>query len=112
LIAQPSPLEYVVTFSGTIFSEPRTGAIVDVTSIVDRISVRPAAEALPPLVTVLERYRDQAPIAAVIDGFDRLAAEPLPVFEYRYAQTPASAQEIARWVSDQDRMNLAERTSR
>jgi hypothetical protein len=111
LIAQPIPLQYVVTFAGTIFADPRTGAIVDVTSIVDRISVRPAAEALPPLLTVLERHRDEAAIAAAIDGLDRLAIEPLPVFEYRYAQTPASAQEIARWVSDQhDRMNLAERT--
>jgi hypothetical protein len=111
LIAQPIPLEYVVTFGGTIFAEPRTGAIVDVTSIVDRISVRPAAEALPPLLAVLERYRDRATIAAVIDGLERVASDPLPVFEYRYAQTPASAQEIARWVSDQrDRMDLAERT--
>jgi hypothetical protein len=111
LIAQPIPLEYVVTFGGTVFAEPRTGAIVDVSSIVDRISVRPAAAALPPLLTILERYRDEPAIAAAIDGLDRLATEPLPIFEYRYAQTPASAQEIARWVSEQhDRMNLAERT--
>jgi hypothetical protein len=111
LIAEPIPLEYVVTFGGTIFAEPRTGAIVDVTSIVDRISVRPTAEALPPLLTVLERYRDEPAIVAAIDGLDRVATQPLPVFEYRYAQTPASAREIAHWVSDQrDRMNLAERT--
>jgi hypothetical protein len=111
LIAQPIPLEYVVTFGGTTFVEPRTGAIVDVASIVDRISVRRAAEALPPLLTNLERYRDEPAIAAAIAGLDRVGSEPLPVFEYRYAQTPASAEEIARWVSDQhDRMNLAERT--
>jgi hypothetical protein len=111
LIAQPIPLQYVVTFGGTIFADPRTGAIVDVTSIVDRISVRPAADALPPLLTILGRHRDEAAIAAAIDGLDRLATEPLPVFEYRYAQTTTSAQEIARWVSDQhDRMDLAERT--
>jgi hypothetical protein len=111
LIAQPIPLEYVVTFGGTIFADPRTGAIVDVKSIVDRIGVRPAAEALPPLLTVLERHGDEAAIGAAIDGLDRLATEPLPVFEYRYAQTAGSAQEIARWVSDQhDRIDLAERT--
>jgi hypothetical protein len=111
LIAQPIPLEYVVTFGGTVFAEPRTGAIVDVTSIVDRIGVRPAAQALPRLLTILERHRDKPAVAAAIDGLDRLATEPLPVFEYRYAQTPASAQEIARWVADQrDRMDLAERT--
>ena len=32
------------------------------------------------------------------------------MFEYRYAQTPDSVEEIASWVSEQrDRMDLAER---
>ena len=35
LIAEPIPLEYVITFSGHTFVEPQTGAIVDV-SVGDR----------------------------------------------------------------------------
>jgi hypothetical protein len=111
LVAEPIPLEYVLTFAGHTFVEPDTGAIVDVTSVVDRVSARPAAAAVPPLLTILERYREEPAIAAAIDGLDRLATQPLPVFEYRYAQTPASVEEIAAWVADQrDLIGLAERT--
>jgi hypothetical protein len=111
LIAEPIPLEYVITFGGQTFVEPRTGAIVDVRSVTDRVSARPATEAVSPLLAILARYRDQPPIAAAIDGLATIAADPLPVFEYRYAQVPASVEEIAQWVSDQrDRIELAERT--
>ena len=47
LIAEPIPLEYVITFSGHTFVEPETGAIVDVTSVVDRVSARPAGRGDP-----------------------------------------------------------------
>ena len=111
LVAEPIPLEYVDTFTGQTFVEPDTGAIVDVTSVVERVSARPAADAVPPLMTILERYQDEPAIAAAIDGLDRLATQPLPVFEYRYAQTPASVEELAAWVAEQrDLIDLAERT--
>jgi hypothetical protein len=108
---QPIPLEYVDTFTGQTFVETRTGAIVDVTSVVERISARPSGEALPPLLGILERYQQQPDVAAAIDSLDRLSSEPLPLFEYRYAQTPASVDDTAAWVADQrDRLQLAERT--
>jgi hypothetical protein len=111
MIAEPIAIEYVITFGGTTFVEPQTGAIVDVATITDRISARPTADAVAPLRAVLERYRDQPAIAAAIDGLDRIAGTPLPVFEYQYAQVQDSAEEIAAWVGDQrERMALAEDT--
>jgi hypothetical protein len=110
LIGEPIPLEYVIEFSGHTFVEPQTGAIVDVSSVVDRVSARPAGEAISALVNILERYRDDPAIAATIDALNGFSTQPLPVFEYRYAQAPDSVEEIASWVSEQrDRMDLAER---
>jgi hypothetical protein len=110
LVGEPIDLEYVVSFSGSTYVEPRTGAITDVAQVVERISARPSAEALPPLLTILDRYRAEPDIAAAIAAIDRLAGEPLPVFEYRYAQTDDSVDEVAAWVDDQrGLLDLAER---
>jgi hypothetical protein len=110
LVGEPIELEYVVSFSGSTYVEPRTGAITDVAQVVERISARPAPEALPPLLTILDRYRAEPEIAIALAALDGLAGEPLPVFEYRYAQTDASVDEVAAWVEDQrDLIDLAER---
>jgi hypothetical protein len=110
LIDEPIPLEYVISFGGETFVEPGTGAIVDVSSVVDRISARPASRGTDQLITILERYRAEPDVAAALDALDALESEPLPVFEYRYAQAAASVEEIAGWVDDQlDRIDLAER---
>ena len=109
--SQPIVLEYVDSFSGRTFIEPDTGAVVDVRSVVERVSVRPAPEALPPLLAILERYRSDPAVDEAVVRLEALATEPMPVFEYRYAQVPSSVDEIATWVGDQrDRMVLAERT--
>jgi hypothetical protein len=111
LTSQPIPLQYVDTFSGRTFIEPDTGALVDVQNVVERVSVKPAANALPTLVTVLQKYGSDPTIAKAISSLNALADQPMPVFEYRYSQTPASAVDIASWVSDQrDQMQLAETT--
>ena len=111
MTGQPIALEYVDTFSGRTLVEPDTGAIVDVSSVVEQVGARPAPDALPPLLAVLDRYRSEPAVTAVIEALDRLAGQPIPVFEYRYAQTGASVAEIASWVGEQrDRLVLAERT--
>ena len=111
MTGQPIALEYVDTFSGRTLVEPDTGAIVDVSSVVEQVGARPAPDALPPLLDVLDRYRSEPAVTAVIEALDRLAGQPIPVFEYRYAQTGASVAEIASWVGEQrDRLVLAERT--
>ena len=109
--SQPIALEYLDSFSGRTFIEPDTGAVVDVRSVVERVSVRPVPEALPPLLAILERYRSEPAVDEAIVRLEALATQPMPVFEYRYAQVPSSVDEIATWVGDQrDRMVLAERT--
>lgn len=111
LTARPIALEYVDTFGGRTFVEPDTGAVVDVQGVVERVSVRPTPDALPELVNVLNRYEADPTIAAAIAALNALADQPMPVFEYRYSQTAASAAEVAAWVSDQrDQMHLAETT--
>ena len=111
LTGQPIPLQYVDTFSGRTFVEPDTGAVVDVQGVVERISVRPTATALPPLLAVLEKYTSDPTVAQAVTSLQALADKPMPVFEYRYSQTPASAAEVASWVSDQrDQLQLAETT--
>jgi hypothetical protein len=111
LIAEPIPLEYVDSFTGKTLVDERTGAIVAVTSVVERVGVRPSPTALPALLDILQRYRDDATVAALVAGLERLATDPLPVFEYRYRQTPASVEAIAEWVAGQhDRIGLAERS--
>ena len=109
--SQPIALEYLDSFSGRTFIEPDTGAVVDVRSVVERVSARPVPEALPPLLAILERYRSDPAVDEAIVRLEALATQPMPVFEYRYAQVPSSVDEIATWVGDQrDRMVLAERT--
>ena len=111
MTGQPIALEYVDTFSGRTLVEPDTGAIVDVSSVVEQVGARPAPDALPPLLAILGRYRSEPAVGAVVEALERLDGQPIPVFEYRYAQTRASVAEIASWVGDQhDQLVLAERT--
>jgi hypothetical protein len=111
MVGQPIALEYVDTFSGRTLVEPDTGAIVDVSSVVEQVGARPAPDALPPLLAILRRYRSEPAVGAAVEALERLDGQPIPVFEYRYAQTRASVAEIASWVGDQHaQLVLAERT--
>ncbi len=111
LTKQPIPLQYVDTFSGRTFVEPRTGAIVDASSVVERVSARPSAGALPPLLAILGRYQSQPAAAEAITALQGLATKPIPVFEYRYAQTDQSVSDVASWVHTQrNDIKMAEQT--
>jgi hypothetical protein len=66
---------------------------------------------LPPLLAILDRYQSEPVIAESIAALGALASQPLPVFEHRYAQVPASVDEVASWVADQrSQKQLAEST--
>jgi hypothetical protein len=111
MTSQPIALEYVDTFTGRTLVEPETGAIVDVSSVVEQVGARPAPDGLPPLLAILDRYRREPAVTAAVEALERLGGQPIPVFEYRYAQTRASVVEIVSWVDEQhDRLVLAERT--
>ncbi len=111
LAGAPIPLQYVDSFTGTTFVDPRTGGVIDAQGIVERVSVRPTADALPPLLSVLQRYGSDPTIAAMTAALTGLADKPLPVFEYKYSQDSASTAQVAATAADNgSQMDLVENT--
>jgi hypothetical protein len=110
LATDPIPLEYTLAFTGEIDVEPDTGSQVDVVAVHETLGVRPQPGAADELQALLERYPQVPAATDAAAAIGRLGAEPLPVFEYDYAQTPESVAEIAADVKDQRRaLALAER---
>lgn len=92
---QPIGLDYVMSFSGRLGIEPVTGAEVQV-SVAESIGARPRLDTLPDLLAVLDSYPEVPEAAAAAEALQALADAPaIPVFEYRYDQTPASVAIIA-----------------
>jgi len=111
LAARPISLVYSTAFSGSTAVEPRTGAIVDITGVEETIDVAPSADALPPLVAILDAHRDVPAVATALAGLERLQSEPVTLLRYHYAQTPASVQDVASTVKDHlGRIHLVETT--
>jgi hypothetical protein len=101
-LAKPVPLQYFAYGSGSVAAEHNTGMLVQLRDIVDGISVKPDLSGLGPLVTILERHRDLAPVANALDALNATATAPAaPVYELRYTQTPASVKATAGDVRDQ-----------
>jgi hypothetical protein len=95
-LAKPVPLQYFAYGSGSVAAEHNTGMMVQLRDIVDGISVKPDLSGLGPLVTILERHRDLAPVANALDALNATATAPAaPVYELRYTQTPASVRATA-----------------
>jgi hypothetical protein len=111
LAAQPITLVYSTAFSGSTAVEPRTGTIVDVTSIDESIEASPDPAALPPLVEILQRHTDVPEVAAALSGLQRLSAHPITLVRYHYAQTPASVLDLAGTVKGKlTQIRMAENT--
>lgn len=101
-LAKPVPLQYFAYGSGSVAAEHNTGMMVQLRDIVDGISVKPDLSGLGPLVGILERHRDLAPVAGALDALKATAtAPPAPVYELRYTQTPASVKATAEDVRAQ-----------
>lgn len=93
--AEPIPLEYDYSFDGGAAVEPVTGAEIRVYSS-ESVGARPELTSLPALQEVLSHYPDVPEAAATSAALDDLAQGPaIPLFEYDYAQTPASVADIA-----------------
>jgi hypothetical protein len=111
LAAHPISLVYSTAFSGATAVEPRTGAIVDITGVGETVEVTPSANALPPLLAILDAHRDVPAVATALAGLGRLQAEPVTLLRYQYAQTPGSVQDVAKTVKRHlDRIHLVETT--
>jgi hypothetical protein len=111
LAQRPVPLVYLFKASGSDAVEPSTGSIVEVRDLVQTVAAAPDPSVLPVLQDLLSRYTQVAGIPAALEALQRLAAEPIVLFENRFTQTEASIADIASTVSENaDQKNLAENT--
>jgi Porin PorA len=93
--SQPIPVDYVLSFDGTTAVEPVTGIDVRVATV-ETVGARPVLTSLPALQEVLSHYPDVPEAVAANAAADDLATAPAtPLFQYDYAQTPASVADIA-----------------
>jgi hypothetical protein len=110
LAGAPIPVEYVLSVQGSAGVDQETGTEVDVHDVVETLAVRPTAVALANLTALLDRYPQVAAASAASEALSKVTAEPIPVAEYRYSQTPASVHDVAAMVKEQRQaIFLAER---
>jgi hypothetical protein len=111
LIAEPIPLRYVGSSSGSDMVDTATGAVVEISVVVEDVFAQPDPAALPPLVDILSKYGDLPAVADALEGLQSFVDDPIPVFRTEYAQTEASVTDIAERVRDQRRrIDLVENT--
>jgi hypothetical protein len=85
------PLHYYVFGSGFLAAEPRTGAIIDLKSVIDGIAVAPSTTGLNTLIAVMADHPTVKGVPAALVVLRHLAAAPpQKVYELQYSQTPAS----------------------
>ena len=102
ILTQSIPLQYYSYGTGQIAVEPKTGAIVQLSGIVDGISVKPDLTSLSPALSILNAHASDPTVAALLKTFTAAAtAGPQPVYEMRYSQTEASVAKDAKEAKDQ-----------
>jgi hypothetical protein len=105
--SQPIPIDYVLTFDGTAAVEPVTGVEVSVANV-ETVGARPMLTSLPALQEVLSHYPDVPEAVAASAAADDLATAPATqLFQFDYAQTPASVADIADEARSMRRQVLA-----
>lgn len=107
LASQPIPLQYVMSFAGTMGVERTTGSEVDLSRDMQTVGVRPAQASVDSLTAVLDKYPQVPAAASASTTIKALASDPIPVFKYEFGQTPASVAAIAKDVKSQRTMIVA-----
>ncbi|HEX9260830.1 MAG TPA: porin PorA family protein, partial [Acidimicrobiales bacterium] len=111
LSKKPVKLGYLYSFSGADSVEPSTGSIAEVRDVLETMWASPDPAALPPLKATLERYPDVPEAVTAVAALDKIAAQPIKVFENKFSQTADSVEEVAMDIKDQrDKKRLAEET--
>jgi hypothetical protein len=100
LAQQKIKLDYLYSFSGADSVEPSTGSIVDVHDVDETLYAAPDPTLLPKLKAILQRYPNVPAAVQGVTGLEKLAANPVKVFENKFSQTPASVADIASTVKD------------
>ena len=108
-IGAPVPLNYFVYGNGQVGVEPTTGGLVDLSGIVDGVSVQPDMTGLAGVLGVLNKHLDVPAIAALVATLQQVAAAPpQPVYEMKYTQTPNSVATAGSYARSQaDKITLA-----
>jgi hypothetical protein len=111
LAQQPVKLVYQYKGSGADAAETSTGGIVEVRDVKQTLAASPDPSLAPALTALLSRYTQVAGVPEAIANFQKLAAQPITIFENTFSQTPASVKDIAASVRDNaDSKELAETT--
>ncbi|MGH9117429.1 MAG: porin PorA family protein [Acidimicrobiales bacterium] len=98
---EPVPLDYYVSVETRFGVEPRTGAIVDLSSISQTVGARPDSAAIEPIAAILERYPQVPEAVGAIETLSGFATgPPIPVFASEYAQTEESRSETVETAND------------
>lgn len=106
IAAKPIPLRYTLSVDGNAQVERTTGAEVVVNSK-ESVGVQPQMADLATLTGILDRYPDVSAATAASAALKKLSTAPsIKLFQYEFAQTPASVKAIASEVKDQRRMVL------
>jgi hypothetical protein len=107
-VTAPVGLHYYVYGHGILAVDPTTGGLVELSGIVDGISVQPDTSAISSALAVLTSHQNVPAIASLVKTLQKTVGSPQPVYELRYSQTPASVASDARYAHAQaGRITLA-----
>ena len=109
-LAKSVPLHYFFLSAGLVSIEPKTGALIDVHTQQQGVSVQPDLSGASVLQPLLRRYAAIPSVKALADGLAALATRPPQVAEsYTYTQTVPSSVAVTKLARDNVRtMNLVE----
>jgi hypothetical protein len=100
LAQQPVKLVYQIRNKGSDSVDQSTGAIVQLKDVEQSFAASPDPEVLPVLQGLLGRYPQVAGVSDALTNLQKLAAAPIPIFDNKFSQTPASVTDIAKTVKD------------
>jgi hypothetical protein len=100
LAQQPVKLQYLLRNVGEDSVEVSTGGIVEVRNVEQNFAAAPDPALVPQLTDLLGRYTQVAGVPEALENLDKLAAEPIKIFDNKFTQTPESVTEIADSVRD------------
>jgi hypothetical protein len=110
IAAQPIPLQYFLSFDGTVGVETTTGAEVDVNAT-EWVGAKPVFADAAALQAVIAHYPAVPEAVSAGEALDALLSAPATkLFEYRYKPTPTSLANIADEVKSlRSQIQLVER---
>jgi hypothetical protein len=107
-LSTPVPLEYRFVYDGLVSLEPHTGALVDVHTQREGLSVKPDLSGVAKLRPLLDRYASVPAVSAVVDALDRLTNRPADLAaEFRFTESAASSRSVGNDVQHQIRLMAA-----